>query len=177
MHLALRCLAKDPRGRPATFLAVLAELDRIAGPVNARNMHRKSHSLFHEHQRFQKAVRPLVVRTLVQIGELRLALSELDDMPDDVRDAPYWAMRGSVLAQVDRHEEALECFDRALNDCATDDRYEWESERALSLKRLGRSDEAIAVYHRLLHEVPDDVVPTSSEISRRSTSRGRSRTP
>src|SRR5262245_25543817 len=43
MHLALGCLAKDPQQRPGMFLDVLAELDRIAGPVDALNMHLKSH--------------------------------------------------------------------------------------------------------------------------------------
>src|SRR5271157_6649676 len=52
---------------------------------------------------------------LVESGDLETALEYFDKaIEEDPDNEDYWASKGTTLAGLGRHEEAIECFDRTL---------------------------------------------------------------
>ena len=70
--------------------------------------------------------------------------------------AGFWSRKGTSLSQLGRHEEAIECFDKAL---AIDSGYlgAWGG-KAVALDGLGRFNEAISHYDRALTIDPRNAI-------------------
>jgi tetratricopeptide (TPR) repeat protein len=162
MALALACQAIVPDARPADFADVVNRIGRIADRhdpveylmwlVHARDVQQHLDGLAH-------ALRASRVRGMIAIGRPDQALAELDELDDEAFDEELWAIRGMALSLQGRDEEALSCFERTLaGDVSESQRVRYESEYALSLKRLGRFSEARAIYDRLLPVASTDDV-------------------
>ncbi len=59
--------------------------------------------------------RYIVVKSALHVGMPEIALAELDNMPQQKRDAEYWLQRGRALEQLGRFEEALEAFSKRIS--------------------------------------------------------------
>jgi serine/threonine protein kinase len=75
--------------------------------------------------------------------------------------AAFWNNKGGSLAALDRHEEAIGCYDQAL---AIDPRHAaaW-SNKGVSLAALGRREEAIGCYNQALAINPRDAAAWSNK--------------
>jgi serine/threonine protein kinase/Flp pilus assembly protein TadD len=162
LALSLACLAKDPAARPSDFSDIFGRINGIYEEydiVNHLMRWMRTGELLQLWQQELPGWREQRIRSLLGMDEPRQALEELDAIPQDEYDATLWMCRGTALSLLDRDAEALTNFERALaGDLSPRDKVNCECELALSLKRLGRFDEARAVYERLLVSVPGDQV-------------------
>ncbi|HJQ32919.1 MAG TPA: tetratricopeptide repeat protein [Pyrinomonadaceae bacterium] len=164
MELALDCLKKEPAARPGDFREVLDRLTKAYeehdpfGHLMLLMRAAEMRHVFGEHEQGLLIER---VRSLLLMNDPRQALEELEAVPSDQYTADLWMSRGTALSLLGRDEEALGCFEAAVDDggLAPDNLVRCECEYALSLKRLGRFDEALKVYERLLPEVSDELMP------------------
>jgi len=164
MALARRCGDTDPAERPGDFSQVRAELDRIAPggwpvPDSAQVGARMLRFL----PLLAALTRSTKVLALLRIGDNQAALDMVDRMPPDTRDWKLWLCRGTALSLLDRDEEALDSFQQAgfaigIPRSKEDEQAWWEvdRERAASLKRLGRFEEAIVVLEHLIATGDED---------------------
>jgi serine/threonine protein kinase/Flp pilus assembly protein TadD len=166
MALALDCLEKKPSRRPRNFAEVLDRVNTVLeehDPVSHRRRVMLSAVLSQglgEQGAKSQDLAYLRTHSLLKMGEPQQALEELDAFPRDEYDARLWLYRGSALSYLERDEEALDCFERALaGELSPQERMGCLSEYALSLKRLGRFDEARALYKQLMASVSDDQLP------------------
>lgn len=159
LALALACLAKDPSDRPNDFSKIFNNINHLYKEFDISRQFKqfvKAHVWLQLEEQLPEW-REQRIRSLLEIDEPGQALEELDAIPEDEYDATLRMRRGTALSLLNRDEEALASFDRALTgNLSPLDRDNCESELALSLKRLGRFDEARAVYERLLVRVPED---------------------
>jgi serine/threonine protein kinase len=159
LALALECLSKNPADRPSDFSKLFLEINKIYQEFDilrhfARLTKTREQQVLTEQL---PKLREQRISSLLELDEPAQALEELDAIPEDKYDAMLWMRRGTALSLLNRDEEALTCFNRALTgNLSRRDKDNCESELALSLKRLGRFDEARAVYERLLESVPAD---------------------
>jgi tetratricopeptide (TPR) repeat protein len=163
LAIALRCLEKRPEDRPHGFDVIAAQLRQVADehdPVEALML---LHALAEAKARLAEHsgdLRQTVVENLLRIGEHELALAQVEDLEHDQLDSSLARLTGTALSLGGRDEEALALFDRALVAATTDEeRRVARSERALSLKRLGRYDEAIAIFAELAATAPAEARP------------------
>lgn len=70
--------------------------------------------------------------------------------------AGFWSSKGKSLSQLGRHEEAIECFDKALAIAARDPGT-WGN-KGIALDGLGRYEEAISCYDRQLAIDPRNAI-------------------
>ncbi len=95
-----------------------------------------------------------VSHALAEIGAHEEALEVLERTPEDERGSEFWIEKGSYLSLLDQDQEALQCFEQASRGPLTlEQTVSLTSERALSLKRLGRFKEAEKLYLDLLPRV------------------------
>ena len=160
MALALRCLQKNPAERPQGFESLWHELFQLAEGdddleqerwlVGARAQGNLLNVLLFRAER---------IAALIKNGDHQLALTHLETMSKDSFDGRLWYLYGHALALNGRDEEALAAFEKALRfDITEQERYHCYSLYALSLKHLGRYQEAIDLYERLLVRVPDEML-------------------
>ncbi|AUX33291.1 MULTISPECIES: tetratricopeptide repeat protein [Sorangium] len=159
--VALSCVAKAPEARPRSFAEVtktilqsiegdpIEHLMRVVDEVDAR-------ARFAE---LQKMMRGWLIDTLLKLGEVELALEEVESVPEGERDGGLWIRYGDALSLAGRDEDAITSFERALDQGLDDlSRFNCMNDLALSLKRLGRVKEAEKVLDDLLSVVPDSMV-------------------
>lgn len=155
VELARWCTAGDPDSRPPDFDVVAAALS-AAAPEVADGMVAGRFIGFASGEEAAAMLRQVTlgstVRTLLGLGMADLALAHLDNVPRETWDAMTWVLHGSALSVADRDTEALDSFEQAsvlLGDDRAEARKRDEvhlaNEHALSLTRLERYDEAIAL--------------------------------
>lgn len=161
--LAEACMAKDPNCRPGNFQDLfqrvnrLGEADDIIQQFVTMVGAARWKQIFSE---MQAKLRPMMIRSLLELGAHNAALEELDNLPTAMIVGNVATLRGTALSLNGRDEEALRWFDDALaGDLTVDDRRRSLSEKALSLKRLNRFDEAISIYDQLLSSAADRFDP------------------
>ena len=109
-----------------------------------------------------EARRDQVAPDLIRIGEYDLALEELDSRPQAERTVRWSIAYGDALSLLERDAEALVSLEEAAAAPNATDEERWAALRSLglSLKRLDRFDEAIAVFEQVRREVPDGELPS-----------------
>jgi len=164
MELALECMAKDGRDRPGSFAGIAERLSSIShdhDPVGALMQLMKSVEMIRVFGETEPSLDEARVRGLLDLGDAKAALEALDDIGTDRYTPVLWLRRGTALSLLERDEEALEALDQIdIEALDEDDRINYAVERALSLKRVERYDEAIAIYEGLMLDVPDDRLPS-----------------
>jgi tetratricopeptide (TPR) repeat protein len=95
-----------------------------------------------------------LARSHLMLGNEMEALSSLDEVLIQGDRPELWVLKGQILRKIDRREEALECFNRALQ---IDPNYMPAHEELIgTLKDAGRLDEAVlAENQRSLSKRPD----------------------
>ncbi|MFI0447993.1 tetratricopeptide repeat protein [Actinomadura sp. 6N118] len=158
--LAWDCLAADPRRRPASFgdvyLAILRTAGRHAPGLTAQIM-----DVTARVQLQLEVLAPLLtearLESLTNLQEYDLAIEEADGLPEFLVTPAVLARRGHALSLAGRDEEAIAAFDRALDgDPGREVRLSCKNGKGLSLKRLGRYDEAIELLGRTVLDGFDD---------------------
>jgi tetratricopeptide (TPR) repeat protein len=165
MDLARRCRSSDPAQRPGDFSQVRAELDRIARgdgwpvPDSAK----VGAAMLGFFPLFAAITRSMKVMALLRIGDYQAAVDLVDRMPPDTRDWKLWLYWGTALSLLERDEEALDSYQQAgfaigIPRSKEDEDAWWEvdRERATSLKRLCRFEEAIVVLEHLIATGDED---------------------
>ncbi len=163
MELALRCLRKDPADRPQGFEALSQELFQLAQGYDDLKRARVFISTRNNLGFFSGLPiflsRADRIDALIKNGDHQLALTELETMSKDSFDGQLWYLYGHALALNGRDEEALTAIKKALQFDITERLYfNCNSLYALSLKHLGRYQEAIDLYKQLLVLVPDEML-------------------
>ncbi|MQY02078.1 protein kinase domain-containing protein [Actinomadura macrotermitis] len=156
-ELARSCLAEDPAERPASFAEIYHAILRIAGDRTTGLVTQIMEATARIHH-VLAFMAPLLtaarMTNLIALEQYDLAIQEADDAAEPT--ARILSLRGHALSLSDRDEEALAAFDQALAlgpdqglvlDCVVG--------RGLSLKRLGRFDEAAEVLRNAAIGLPD----------------------
>jgi tetratricopeptide (TPR) repeat protein len=150
--LARHCLARDPQERPVDFNVLRAMLDQLADQFAPEELNGLR----------LMAADPFAgmwdILTLTQRAAALLeaelpaeALELLSAIPTAERTGELALLTGTALSLSNRDEEALEFFERCLADeSSTEHRDRCLSEKGLSLRRLGRYDEALELYEGML---------------------------
>jgi tetratricopeptide (TPR) repeat protein len=163
MGLALACLEKKPPARPHDFDEVVNRITEVYqehDPIGLLTIMMRAAELHSNVKDVLTDMRAGRIHGLLEINEPRQALEEVDSIPADEYDAQLWMHRGTALSLLNRDEEALDCFERALEgELSPQNIVNCKSEYALSLKRLGRFEEARKLYEQLMTTVPDDQLP------------------
>lgn len=58
--------------------------------------------------------RYIVVKAALHVGMPEIALAELENLPENRRDADYWLQRGQALQRLGRFEEAIAAFSEGI---------------------------------------------------------------
>lgn len=149
LTLAGRCQADDVAMRTADFFAVRAQLDDAAARAGIDTT--ALQAAMNPIPDLRNRLMPATVETLLRFDEIELALDELDSVPDEHQTSTLRMLHGSALSQAGRDADALTSYDAGLALAQTDaERNECLGEMALSLKRLGRRDEAIPILRDLV---------------------------
>jgi tetratricopeptide (TPR) repeat protein len=157
--LARTCLAADPTRRPASFAEIYLAILRTAG-LHAAGLTTQIMDAT-ARVRLQLAVlAPLLtesrLESLTNLKEYDLAIEEADALPQFLVTPAVLALRGHALSLAGRDEEAIADFDRALGrNPGREVTLSCQTGKGLSLKRLGRYDEAIEVLRRTAVDPPD----------------------
>ncbi|MEV7979707.1 protein kinase family protein [Streptomyces sp. NPDC086519] len=160
VSLADRCAVADLSARLPDFAAVEEEVRRtapdegVAVPEYATIGMQKMAIMGPIGMAFWRENR---WRQMLHYGQYEAVISEVSDIPAGHRDAVAWTMNGAALSLLDRDEEAVECFDRALAlQPDRKRRFLTRNERALSYKRLRRFREAAKEFSLLGAEAVDE---------------------
>jgi tetratricopeptide (TPR) repeat protein len=156
MNVALPCLAREPQDRPADFVAVVGEIRHAldhADPLEALVLMTDTMKLAELFAQVRVEVSGQVAGTLLELGESRLALEYLEDLPDDTVTSETARRHGDALSLEGRDAEALAWFDRALELDPHGPGIQGRVSRALSLKRLGDCAAAASELESLLGHV------------------------
>jgi tetratricopeptide (TPR) repeat protein len=96
------------------------------------------------------------VDRLLDINQAGQAADLLQEaLADEERSAPLWSKYGVVMRRMNRHDDALNAFTRAVE---LDPRQAWtHNGRGLALSALGRHDEALAEYQRAAELNDEDI--------------------
>jgi serine/threonine protein kinase/Flp pilus assembly protein TadD len=146
MSITRRCLEPDPTRRPADFEEVLTQLLEIASegdPAAALELMMSTSAMAERLRQDLHYYDIQRVRSLSQLHDYDGALAELRNVPIERWSAELHALHGSLLSLTGEDEQALGAFETALS--AEEDevaRAQLRMERALSLKRLRRFQEA-----------------------------------
>lgn len=163
VELAMACVAKDPGKRPGSFAEINQALNRIANgwdPVQHLMWMMNSAQLKHFSNELRSRTAFARASGLIKIGEHEAALEILESVPEDLLDGETRILKGTALSLAGRDQEAIGEYETALRDDLEERlRMHGQCELALSLKRLGRFDEAIDLFKALLHRVPNDLLP------------------
>ena len=163
LELARRCMDAVPLKRPSGFAEILQHLSGLlhehdpAGLIMRMADAIQYRELFHQPESASLHVER--VGSLIELGETRQAIEELDAIPREKYTPELWLRRAMALSLENRPEDAIEALGPALENEAQlepQSRVLAHSEYALCLKRLGRLDEAERIYRDLLPEVDDE---------------------
>ncbi|WP_216898047.1 protein kinase domain-containing protein [Nocardia alni] len=157
--LACTCLAANPSQRPS-FAEIYCAILRTAG----RHMPGLTTQIMDATARPRlvlEALAPLLAKSrlesLLNLEEYDLAIEEADALPEFLVTPEVLTLRGQALSLAGRDKEAIGDFDRALG-CNPDRGITLSCQiaKGLSLKRLGRYDDAIELLRRTVADMPDD---------------------
>jgi tetratricopeptide (TPR) repeat protein len=99
------------------------------------------------------------VQNLLQGGDPAAAVRALEKIPEEARSPELWMKAGSAYSLSGNDERALVCFDRcSAATCDQELLTRCASEKGLSLRRLGRYEEAIALYENLIPRVGQEAL-------------------
>jgi serine/threonine protein kinase len=161
--LALDCMEKEPKDRPASFDAICKTLSELG----------HAHDIIHQFMvmvetvRWKDALAGMrnelrlnLIRSLLTIDLPQMALEELENYPADLITGEVAILKGTVMSLNGRDEEAIRLFDLAMEGSLSDEGLtRCMTEKGLSLKRLHRYSEAIALYETLLDNANDRFAP------------------
>ncbi|ETK33364.1 hypothetical protein MPTA5024_24700 [Microbispora sp. ATCC PTA-5024] len=161
MTVALACLNVDPADRPTDFAAVFAELRTLAGeldPVLALMILEASSRLAAFLATVAADLRVLRMNSLLELGAVDSGLAELATVPDAEMTPRLHYLHGTFLSLSGRDEEALDAFGAGIEgELTEEEHYRCVIGAALSLKRLGRLDEAIDVMTGIAAQIPAEL--------------------
>ena len=154
--IAKHCMHLDPDERPDKF-GVLAVNLYALGMEHAPNVVRRASSYCELSQQLgkdpisQRLVEVERVQNLLEAGDPAAAVRAAEQIPEEARLPELWLALGTAHSLSGNDERALECFDRC-SSATTDEELltRCASEKGLSLGRLSRYDEAIALYEDLI---------------------------
>ncbi|WP_158708218.1 MULTISPECIES: tetratricopeptide repeat protein [unclassified Streptomyces] len=154
--LARTCLADEPAGRPASFAQIYLDILRTAGR-HAPGLTTRIMDVTACVQLQLDAAAPSLsesrLQSLFGLQEYALTIEEADALPTHLVTPAVLACRGHALSLTGRDDEAIADFDRALQGAARPAvRLSCQNGKGLSLKRLGRYDEAIDLLRRTVAE-------------------------
>ncbi|HEV2567859.1 protein kinase domain-containing protein [Sphingomonas sp.] len=150
--LATRCLAKRPEDRPSSMTMVQRMLHSICNELDPVLLLTSLAPGVARHDVLGD-VRLLTVRarSLLERGDGQGALRVLSRIPADQMAGDLLRLRGTALCLAGREEEALVDLEAFLVDAPEgDERTRGANEMALAYKRLGRLEDARAVYEALI---------------------------
>ena len=156
-EMAEICRTEDPKRRPS-FVDVVRKLGEsvLAHPDELRDVFMTASSLHGAFRDMQARMLPEIAEGLLKIDALAQALEVLDSIKEEARSSKVFALKGTCLSLLERDQEALPWFEKALKAPMGDtDRLNCQSEYALSLKRVGRLKEAENIYTELLGKAKD----------------------
>ncbi len=155
--IAMNCLAKDARNRPPSFSGVAEELMEITQNSEITSIQSKQNidGIFAMVGNLVTAIsRPQRISALLESGNAKSALVELDAMNPDSFDGEMWGLRAHALSMLNRDEEAIASFERALSIGVTGKKLaSIGNGYAISLKRTSKPEEAERVLMDLLPTV------------------------
>jgi len=161
--LATACLSVDPRQRPASFgdlyLSIVDLAGRHAAGLTRTIMNATALVHFPMH-----ALNPVLVdarlESLFLLKEYGLVLEEIDALPRTQVTPSILVAKGDALSLTGRDDAAIQVFDQVVDlKPPRDIVLRSLSGKGLSLKRVGRLDEAIDVLLRVAAEQPDEIRP------------------
>jgi tetratricopeptide (TPR) repeat protein len=155
------CRARDPEQRPS-FEHIGHQLFEIlkSHPDELRDEFATTAMLHGNFRDLQAELAPDVAGSLLKVGAPDAALQVIDMIPEVQTTGMVLALKGNALSLLDQDEKALPCFEQALRSQLSDaERLLCRSDYALSLKRLGRLEEAKRIYLDLLATATDDQLP------------------
>jgi tetratricopeptide (TPR) repeat protein len=154
--IAQHCMHSDPDERPEKF-GVLAVNLYALGMEHAPNLVNRVSSYCELSGQLgkdpvsQRLVEVERVQNLLEAGDPAAAVRAAEQVPEETRLPELWLALGTAHSLSGNDERALECFDRC-SSATTDEELltRCASEKGLSLRRLERYDEAIALYEELI---------------------------
>ncbi|MGO9783245.1 MAG: protein kinase domain-containing protein [Streptosporangiaceae bacterium] len=150
--LAKKCISKDPGQRPASFSDIYLAILNIAGhdvPSLTAQIMTATARVRLELEILAPALAEARVKSLTNLEEYDLAVEEADALPEFLVTPTTTALRGHALASLGRDEEAIASFDRVLaGNPSKEPAVMSLTGKGLSLKHLGRYDEAIEILHQ-----------------------------
>ena len=156
-EMAETCREQEPKVRPS-FADVVRKLGEavLAHPDELRDMFLKTGLLHGGFRDMQASMLPEIAEGLLKIDAPAQALEVLDSIKEEERSNKVFVLKGTSFSLLDRDQEALAWFERALENPMEDrERLQCLSEYALSLKRVGRRKEAEEIYSELLGKAKD----------------------
>lgn len=143
--LVMRCLNKDRRQRPGTFSEIAENLASICEQYTGRKIHTADISPLKDYELVNKAI------ALHRLGSIQEALALLSQAMQESESPDLWLLRGTMLHDLNRYEEALSAFDVFLCSKPEDSAAEagWIN-RGNCLDYLGKPDEALKSYDKAL---------------------------
>lgn len=157
-QIAKACTAPTPSDRP-TFALIVTQLGDLV-MANRASLGEVFVSFANIHSAFRELgaeLTPELARGLLLVGAPEHALRLLEARENASTDPRGMVQRGTALSLLNRDDDALEWFERALPHITSDDeRFHLQSEYALSLKRLKRYDEAEDLLRTLLVKSDDE---------------------
>jgi serine/threonine protein kinase/cytochrome c-type biogenesis protein CcmH/NrfG len=152
--LTLRCLAKPLADRPNDFKEIYSELFALAmraDPATLLEVLQKTVGLSEIIKDQRHSIIETKVSGFLQQGQYHTAIKLLSTLPEDEIAGNLLLLAGSTYSLNGDDEKALHFFDRFLeSNPEPEQRVRCLNERGLSLRRLGRLEEAKYLFEHLL---------------------------
>lgn len=155
-ELALQCLAKQPRDRPANFEAIKATLlavDSIAASEAARQFNNMTTLFGFLRETLDSVHLPMKLPALLKQGHYQTALELVEQLPAEKMTGKLLWLAGSTYSLNNQDEKALSYFQQYLaTQPSQAESIQCRNEVGLSLRRLQRLQEAEQLYEQLIQE-------------------------
>jgi tetratricopeptide (TPR) repeat protein len=151
LEMTLRCLEKNPDGRPQTWLELVEGLSEIYWQEFGKLPNLALDGVALE-------ARELIDKgySLTELGRYEEALEAYDRAIElQGENSWFWARKGRTLRLLNRYEESMQCYEKAL-EIQPDYPWAWNG-KGIIHDRLGQLDEALAAFHRASELNPNDV--------------------
>lgn len=154
--IALECLAKAPDQRPRDATNLMQRIAQVGDRFDRPAVAAALMALAHQKQLAEPAeLVAMRVSALLESGAAEAALQVLAQQPEDLISGRLLLLHGTACSLAGRDEEAISHFDRYLaTETDPNRRAEGLNEKGLSLKRLGRLDDAKALYEQAIATAP-----------------------
>jgi serine/threonine protein kinase/Flp pilus assembly protein TadD len=163
-ELAENCLRLSPDERPENFGVLAVRLyafgmEHAPGVVDLVSRCCEASRTGGENPENLMAIEESRIEKLLQAGDPAAAVRSLEKIPEGARSPKLWMKAGSAYSLSGDDERALACFDRCSAATSDQELLTWcMSEKGLSLRRLGRHEEAIALYEDLIPRVGQEAL-------------------